>query len=197
MKLSDNQEYTQQHFSNLSEEKKKYSHCEFDRCIFDNCFLLECTFQDCSFTNCTFTNCDISALKVTNSNFTDVTFAHSKVIGIDWTKAGKVGSSLPLSIHFKDSTITYSHFFGLNLTGIQMTNCVVHEVDFVDAIMINANCTKSDFSQSTFLNTNLTRADFRESINYAIDPRANLVKKAKFSTPEALSLLRGFDIVIE
>lgn len=197
MIVESNQEYSDQHFLKLHEEKKVFSAIEFYNCTFENCYLLECLFQKCTFTHCTFINCDISALKVTNSKFIEVVFESSKVIGVDWTQAGKVGSYMPLSLKFFQSTLTYSTFFGLNLAHIEVVKCIVHEVDFTDADISEGNFRETDFLESKFHNTNLSKADFRQARNYTIDPRANIVKKAKFSLPEAMTLLSGFDIILE
>jgi hypothetical protein len=40
-------------------------------------------------------------------------------------------------------------------------------------------------------------ADFREAFNYDIDFKFNKLAKAKFSIPEALSLLNSLDIILE
>ena len=45
--------------------------------------------------------------------------------------------------------------------------------------------------------TNLMKADFRGAKNYVISPQDNRVRKAKFSFPEVLSLLKCLEIEIE
>lgn len=42
----------------------------------------------------------------------------------------------------------------------------------------------------------LVSADFTEAINYSIDLQLNDIKKAKFSFPEAISLLEVYEIEI-
>jgi hypothetical protein len=42
----------------------------------------------------------------------------------------------------------------------------------------------------------LTAADFNDARNYAIDVKQNRLKKTKFALPEAVSLLKGLDIVL-
>jgi len=39
-------------------------------------------------------------------------------------------------------------------------------------------------------------ADFASAVRYDIDPQTNKIKKAKFSLPEAVGLLKGFAITI-
>jgi len=54
----------------------------------------------------------------------------------------------------------------------------------------------SDFMHSSFNKTNLTSTDFTEAINYSIDPNNCNIKGAKFSLPEALSLLDQWGIKV-
>jgi hypothetical protein len=43
----------------------------------------------------------------------------------------------------------------------------------------------------------LSCADFTDAKNYSIDPTANRLKKTIFSIPEALLLLKAFDVVLK
>ncbi|MEI8366028.1 MAG: hypothetical protein WCF65_06385 [Parachlamydiaceae bacterium] len=40
------------------------------------------------------------------------------------------------------------------------------------------------------------KTDFSQATRYSIDPKTNKIKKAKFSFPEVVGLLNGFDITI-
>jgi uncharacterized protein YjbI with pentapeptide repeats len=77
---------------------------------------------------------------------------------------------------FKDSKLKDSHF----------TNTVLKNADFSGV----------DLAGTLFHNCDLASADFSSSIQYAIDPRTNKIKKAKFSLPEVVGLLKAFDIII-
>jgi fluoroquinolone resistance protein len=54
----------------------------------------------------------------------------------------------------------------------------------------------TDFEKSQFIHTKLYAADFTEAQSYSIDPTQNDIRKAKFSLPDAIHLLDGFDIQI-
>lgn len=117
--------------------------------IIDHCTFTECTFSRCTFTDCRFRACDLSLAKVHGSRFIDVRFEASKLVGIDWTKAGDaVISKLFLSVPFDDCLLSYAIFFGLTLPRSRFVRCIARE-------------------------------------------------KARFSLPDAVALLSGFDIVIE
>lgn len=49
-------------------------------------------------------------------------------------------------------------------------------------------------TNTLFSNTNLTEADLSAARNYHITPGQNVLKRAKFSLPEAMSLLYSLDI---
>lgn len=60
-----------------------------------------------------------------------------------------------------------------------------------------ADFSGTDLKKSTFQDCDLSKADFRGAKNYFISTESNKIKKAKFSMPEAVSLLGNLDIMIE
>lgn len=72
----------------------------------------------------------------------------------------------------------------------------LRECYFNDTQLMDANFEDTDLTGTLFHNADLTKANFENAKNYSIDVRTNKVKKAKFSLPEALGLLHGFDIEI-
>jgi fluoroquinolone resistance protein len=196
--IVDNEQYEGEQFARFVAQERTFSGVDFTACLFDHCAFIECMFYRCAFTDCRFRSCDLSLTKVHGSRFTDVRFAASKLVGIDWTKAGDaVISKLFLSVHFDDCLLSYASFFGLTLPRARFVGCTAREVDFREADLTEADCTGTDFSGSKFHHTNLTKADFRRATDYTIDPTANTIAKARFALPEAVALLSGFDIVIE
>lgn len=73
----------------------------------------------------------------------------------------------------------------------------IKESHFTDTALMCANFEDVDLTGTLFHNCDLSKADFSKAINYDIDPRTNKIKKAQFSLPEAVGLLRGFEITIE
>ena len=186
------QSYEDRHFASLSCQDAELTDIEFFQCRFDGCQFLRTTFRQCRFEECVFEKCDLSLLKVPESSFIGVRFLHSKMLGIDWTQA-----TTPLTLAFQGSNISHSMFVWLSLQRMEMVECVAREVDFTGTNLTRANLGKTDFLGSRFLDTNLSYADFSKAVNYAIDPRANRLKKTVFSMPEAMSLLSAFDIVLK
>jgi uncharacterized protein YjbI with pentapeptide repeats len=85
----------------------------------------------------------------------------------------------------------------LKLPGIKLIDCEAKEVDFIETDLTNGVFKKTDLENSQFFKTNLSGADFSSARNYSIDVRNNILKKTRFSMPEALALLDGLDIIIE
>ena len=165
---------------------------EFEECEFVDCSFVQCKFEKCSFITCTFQSSMLSAIVPTDSRFVDVRFNKCKVIGFDWTKAHHIQD-----IHFTDCQLNYSNFRMLKLPKMEMSDCEAKELDFTETHLTEANLCGTDFERSIFLKTILTKANFTGAKNYSIDARNNTIRKAKFSLPEALSLLDCFDVVIE
>jgi uncharacterized protein YjbI with pentapeptide repeats len=100
-------------------------------------------------------------------------------------------------VGFFRSAISHSTFIGLCLRGIQIIDCVAVDVDFRETDLSQADFAGTDLAQSLFSDTHLTEADLSRARNYHIDPAQNVLRQARFSLPEAMSLLYSMDIVLE
>lgn len=193
--LSDMQDktvYNNKRFCDLAYQKRELKQKEFYKCIFENCKFLESIFSQCIFEDCIFKNSDLSLVVVKQSSFFGVSFKESKLVGVNWTNSGK-----PFTADFYTCTLDYSIYIGMNLRKVKMISCSIKDADFAEADLANASFVGSDLQGARFLNTNLTQTDFTDAKNYSIDPRCNKLKKTQFSLPEAISLLKYFDIVIK
>ncbi|MEN8614155.1 pentapeptide repeat-containing protein [Dehalogenimonas sp. THU2] len=184
--------YYRETFTGLSLSNETITGREFDECEFIRCSFVDCKFESCKFLSCRLVECVISAIKPVNCRFREVKFLKSKVIGFDWTKAIVIED-----LEFDGCQINYSNFRLLKLPGIKIIDCEAKEVDFIETDLTNGVFKKTDLENSQFFKTNLTGADFSSARNYSIDVRNNILKKTRFSMPEALALLDGLDIIIE
>lgn len=184
--------YYEEKFTKITLSGEKISGKEFEECTFTDCSFMECTFQKCKFISCTFQDCMFSVVTPTDSRFIEVRFRDSKVIGFDWTQAAHIHD-----ISFERCRINYSSFRLLKLPKLKITDCEAKETDFTESDISEGVFTGTDFERSIFSKTILAKADFTGAKNYTIDVRHNTVKKAKFSIPEALSLLYSLDVVID
>lgn len=165
---------------------------EFEKCVFRKCSFLECAFVDCRFVDCRFEGSMLSAVRFDASSFLETAFADSKVIGIDWTKANKLRGAA-----FLRSDVSQCNFSEMKLPGLAMRDCTAKEAVFSSADCTGADFGGTDFERTLFHKTNLTGAAFVGAYHYTIDFRSNLLKKTIFSLPEAVSLLRSLDIVLQ
>ncbi|WP_131783766.1 pentapeptide repeat-containing protein [Legionella gresilensis] len=183
--------------SNLRLEKSEINNKIFENCKFEKTNFNEAKLINCKFIDCEFLSCDLSAIQIINSSFSDTTFLESKLMGINWTKAKWPLIRLTSPVQFYRSNISYSSFYGLDLKEIIIEECIAHDVDFREGNFSKGNFMLTNFERSLFIHTNLNSTSFIDAINYSINPTENDIRKAKFSIPEVLSLLRGFQIEIE
>ena len=166
----------------------------FENCTFTGCNFTETQFKSCKFVACVFRQCDLSLITVKGCTFTRVHFEHCKSYGVNWADVNWMPGFSSLS--FANCGLNYSTFMSMDLRKLEMIACVAKAVNFEDADLTNAILKKTDFAESRFSNTNLSGADFSEASNYTIDVTANRVRGAKFSLPEAMSLLSSLDIIL-
>lgn len=188
--------YTGQVFTDIHLEGAELLSSEFYDCTFIRGFWSKSVLRNCRFINCLFQACDLNLVQVPGSVFSVTRFEDSKVIGVDWTRADWTGTRLGDPIGFVRCAINHSTFIGLKLSGIEIRGCSAVNVDFREADLSKANFAGTNLSESLFSNTNLTAADLSDACNYHIVPGQNTLKQAKFSLPEAMSLLYNLDIVL-
>ncbi|MBU1867316.1 MAG: pentapeptide repeat-containing protein, partial [Candidatus Margulisbacteria bacterium] len=140
-----------------------------------------------------FTGCNLANIKVDGCGFRSVNFNGCKLIGIVFIKINK----LLLDWSFQKCKIALCNFSGLDIKHSRFGECVIQGSDFVNADLRESDFSGCDLQNSTFRKANLEKANFTGAWNYYIDPTQNKVKGARFSYPEALSLLTSFGIKIE
>jgi len=141
--------------------------------------------------------CNLSLADISGSAFPETRFEQSKLLGINWAVADWSSAGFAKLDGFFDCVLNHGIFIGLDLKGIQIKNCTVHEADFRGANLTQAVFSGTDLAKSLFHETNLSKADLSKARNYAINPENNTIKKAKFALPEAMSLLYQMDIVLK
>lgn len=167
-------------------ETPEFYHCKFQKIDFSNTDLKSVVFSDCEFSAC-----NLSNLQVQGAQFRSCAFKNCKILGINWCQVFVVSH-----LSFDDCLLNYNVFANLDLRNSSFVNCSIKEADFSEANLGKADFSGSDLSATVFNRTNLIGVDFRESKNYTIDPNENRIRKAKFSIPEALSLLQCYEIEI-
>jgi len=189
-------QYTDLVFKDVHLDHAELVSSEFHDCVFFHSSFVESLFRSCRFVGCTFKECDLSLAKVPGSRFASCRFEGCKAMGINWSEADWPKSGLAKPIGFFDCAISHSTFIGLSLREIEICDCVAVDVDFREADLSQADFGGTDLAQSLFGHTDLSGADLSRARNYHIDPSQNTLKQARFSLPEAMSLLHSMDIVL-
>ena len=192
-------EYNFQEFKGLGLQNEHLERKIFMSCVFEKCSFRESTFLRCKFQDCKFQHCDLSLIILKECSFKNTLFENSEIVGVNWvnTNLAQMKHVFAKPVDFVRCVLNYSTFMGLNLKNVMMTKCIAKEVSFEDADLSHANCTFTDFTDSRFLHTNLTETDFTDATNYSIAANTNILRKTKFSLPEAMSLLYSLDIVLK
>ena len=189
-------EYFEQSFIDKNYIKAEIKSSIFNDCVFDRCNFTEATINNCRFINSKFINCDLGLMQVPGSSYSGVQFEKCKIIGVNWVQAFWPGLGIWEPIEFTKCALNHSTFLGVNLAGSRITQCEAINVDFREAKLSNVDFSFSDLNESLFHATDLQYCDLRDARNYQIDPTKNNLRLAKFSIPEAMSLLYSMEIEI-
>lgn len=184
---TDLQKIKSENFSKKSLEGHFYNSCSFSNCDFTESIL-----RNAQFCSCIFEDCNFSLVKLEGCRLQDVQFIGCKIVGADFYKCEKTF----FSPTFKKCMLHYCNFSDLNMKKISFNGSKLKECHFTNTNLHSVNFSETDLSGTLFHNCDLTLADFSTAENYDIDPQTNKIRKAKFSLPEAIGLLRGFDISI-
>ena len=180
-------------FSQVACPGQDLSDRDFSGCTFRRCDMSGCMFAHAAFADCTFIDCNLSNVRVEGASFQGVTFEGCKLLGIMWSRINPV----LVRWSYTKCRITFCDFNTLSLPETRFVGCEIRETDFVGTNLTGSDFSGSDLTLCRFQDTILEKVNFIGATNYAIDPRTNRVKHARFSYPEALSLLYAFDITIE
>jgi fluoroquinolone resistance protein len=190
-------EYADRTFEGLVVSEDEVALKSFYDCTFVACSFNGTCFRGCKFYSCTFKKCDIRLVQLPDCSFSDTRFEDSSVVGVNWTEAAWPRRGFMCPISFVRCAISHSTFIGLALKEIVIRECIARDVDFREADLTQADLTQTDLADSLFIETNLTEANFTQARNYTINASLNVLKKTRFSLPEAMSLLYGLDIILE
>lgn len=181
--------YDDQTFEKLDElHGDKFHYCCFKDSVFEGA-----DFSSKVFIECRFENCNLSNLKLNVTGLKDVEFVNSKMIGLDFSSC----LDFLFLVKFEACILDYCVFNRKNLSKTKFYNCSLKSVGFEETNLKESVFEKCNLENAIFHRTDLTSSDFRTAYNYIISPTNNLIRKAKFSYPEVLSLLEEFKIVVK
>jgi fluoroquinolone resistance protein len=169
-------------------EYGEYEKCDFNNCVFSNTDISEIKFIDCRFTDC-----NLSLVQVVKTVLRDVWFKDCKMLGIRFDSCNQFA----LSFGFDGCILNHSSFYKTKIKQTIFKNTQLQGVDFTACDLTGAVFNDCNLLDAIFENTIIEKTDLRSSYNYSIDPEKNKIKKARFSLPGLVGLLRKYDITIE
>ena len=125
-----------------------------------------------------------------------VSFEECELVGISWLDFASGTLSFPIE-KFEKCLLKYDLFENMNLKKFNFSGSVLAETSFLQCDLSGSSFYGCTLSRTDFSSCDLRNADFKNAVGYDIDVTANKMRGAKFSSPDALNLLRHFGIVIE
>lgn len=183
----DDETLTEQNFSSEILDCKQFSDCVFKSCCFN-----EVKLHDVTFRNCKFVQCDFQQTHFDGAILVSPVFEECKLTGADFHLLNDFRGSF----FFHQSVLIGCNFSGLGMKKSEFRGSRLMGCLFVETNLEFAFFYSSDLKESLFHESKLDSADFSDAKNYSINILTNTTKRAKFSMPEAMSLLREIDIEI-
>lgn len=162
-------------------------------CHFVNCNFSKANISASDFIGCIFTGCNFSLAVMENTGLKNAVFKNCKMVGIDFSKC----SDFLFAVHFENCPLDYCSFFRKKMKKTIFRDCSIKDADFTETDLSLASFDNCDLLNSSFVQCNLEKTDFRTARNYAFDPEANKIKKAKFSMQGVVGLLSKYQLDIE
>lgn len=166
--------------------------CAFERCTFEGCVLSRCTLTQCRFLSCRVTE---PKLEYSQAKFLELT--DCALTNVNWSlllPSGGFGEPLE---KLSDCRMKYNYFTNMDLRkfdfqGSQLTACLFGDCNLAEARFHGCGLTDTEFFRCA-----LEGADFREAVGYKVDVPSCGLKGARFTLPEAASLLNSLGIRLE
>ena len=166
--------------------------CEFIDCVFSGVTLRGSLLRDCRFTHCRIDTPKGRETGVQHCEFSDCFL--SAVVWHEFTTGNRYASVLR---GIKDSTLRYNTFSQMAFPKCDFSGLRIVESIFAECDLSRASFRGTDLDRTEFFRCDLTQADFRDAVGYKVDVLSSKVKGARFSLPEAVSLLGGLGVKIE
>ena len=175
-------------------QRQELDGTELEDCALVKCSFRESTLRSCRFLDCSFESCDFSLARVPDSAFSGVVFRDCRIMGVNWTETRWRTAMLRDPFRFERCLMSHSTFLGMKLKGLHVLDSTAEDVDFRETDLSGADFSGTSLSGSMFAAADLGGSDFRCARAYTIDARDTRLKGARFSLPEAISLLVGLGV---
>ena len=197
IEIDSNTDYTSRVFSESNAKRCTVQQSVFVDCRFVDCDLSGAGFTDRRFGDCEFENSDCNSVNCDRSKFIGATFRHCKVAGVNWTTLGWSSYRQGRPLLFEWCDISFSVFSSLVLRELCLRDSKARGLDFSECDLEGAECCRTDFQDSRFSACHLEQCNFLGATSYLVDRFGNSIEKARFNSPEVLSLFSSFNIEID
>ena len=179
-------------FADLDLKGLELADAEFDGCSFTHGLFSGATLRRVRFSDCRFEGCDFTAARFIGSRLRTASFTSCRAGGANWAAATALDD-----LTFVHCLLDNGSFADAKVPRLKLDDCRLRDADFAGADLRSSIFFRCDLKGARFFGADLSSADLRGSFSYEIDPFRTKIKKARFSLPEAVSLLHGLDINLE
>lgn len=166
---------------------------ELSNCQFYACHLSTMDFSGTLLEECLFKECHLSLVDLKGTKLRDVKFENCKIEGVDFSKC----DTFIIDMDLEGCLIRNCSFSNLNLKKHSFKRSQIIDSDFFEMELEECDFSNTVLTGTTFENCNLSKANFTNAKDYHISLSFNNIKKAVFTLPDAVGLLKDFDVVIK
>ena len=176
-------------FARLTFTGETFYDCDFSDCVFADCTFEDCKLDHSVLTECQFLRCTVTNLKTTMSRAKFTDFESRTLNNIDWMSQQGDGAFADPIESLRDCRLKYNTFTEMNLTKFKFAGSVIQRSMFAKCDLVSADFEKCDLLDTEFFQCDMRKANFKEASGYKVDIFGCKLQDAKFSLPEAVSLL--------
>lgn len=184
--------FKEKSFTEETVEDCEFVECEFETCTFEACTVIRCRFIDCKFHNCSIISPHTKHSEIKRGEFIDC-----NLIGVHWNEllpAGKISEPIR---KLENCCLKYNSFVDMSLRSFDFSGNIIQESIFEECNLMESKFTDCRLEAAQISNCDIRGTDFRGAVGYQIDMTTNRMKDARFSFPEAVSLLHQLGIKID
>lgn len=163
---------------------------EFECCTFSDCDFSACHFTGVAFVDCLFERCNFSGTALNHTALRKATFLKCQMKELNFAMTEK----FIFEVHFKDCTLDFSKFYGIQMNAATFVGCSLIAVDFMGCDLQQVLFDDCDLFRCEFEKADARKCDFTSSRNLSLDPDKTRLKGARIARGDLPGLLKHWDI---
>ena len=173
-------------------EDRVYLDCTFTDCCFSEAEFRRVTMRDCKMIRCRLENLHGRESSMQRMEFDGCFFS-----GIQWHEFLSGNRYAELLSALANVSMRYCTFSQMKFPRFDFSGTRFVESMFAECDLSAASFRGTALDRTEFFRCDLTNADFRDAAGYRVDVPTCRVKGARFSFPEAVSLLGSLGIKVD